>query len=185
LSRNLQQSASAIHFRRMMRPSLLAALLVVFGIALGAHAQQAHPKTVKVQDGTIVHVILTQDLNSKKDQENDPVHGKVAKAIKVGDVVVIAKGAAVIGHITKAHKGGRWGHSGTLAYTLDYVKAIDGSNVRLKASYAGGGQQSRGALIMGLSGAFVHGKNVDVPKGTSINAYVDGDHEVTVPAGGH
>ena len=136
---------------------------------------------MKVPDGTIVHVTLTQDLNSGTAHQNDIVHGEVADDVKAGDAVVIAKGAPVTGRITAAEPKGRWGHSGTLAYSLDYVKAVDGSNVRLRASSTQGGQQSTGALMLGLSGAFKHGKDIDAPKGTSVTAYVDGDHSVTNP----
>jgi len=143
-------------------------------------AQQAGLKTVKIPDGTIVSVTITDDLSSEKSHQNDPVHGKLAADIKVGEVVVLAKGAQVIGHVTEAEPKGRWGHSGSLAYSLDYAKAVDGSNVRLRASSSQGGEQSKAALMLGLSGAFKHGKSIDVAKGASLNAYVDGDHTVTL-----
>jgi hypothetical protein len=34
--------------------------------------------------------------------------------------------------------------------------------------------------MLGLSGAFKHGKNVDAAKGTTMDAYVDGDREVSI-----
>ena len=108
------------------------------------------------------------------------MHGQFAEDIKVGDVIVMAKGAQVIGHVTEAEPKGRWGHSGSLAYSLDYAKAVDGSNVRLRANSSQGGEQSKAALMLGLSGAFKHGKSVDVANGTSLNAYVDGNHEITL-----
>lgn len=102
--------------------------------------------------------------------------------MKVGGVVLLAKGATVIGHITQAEPKGRWGDSGDLAYSLDYAKAVDGGNVRLRASSSQGGGDSKAAMMLGLSGAFKHGKDIDIPKGTSISAYIDGDHTVTLKA---
>lgn len=160
---------------------------VIAGLAVPVllFAQPPQSKVVKIPDGTIVSVKITEDLNSGKNHQNDPVHGKIADDIKVGGVVVIAKGASVIGHVTQAEPKGRWGHAGKLAYTLDYAKAVDGSNIRLRGSSSQGGQDSKGAMMLGLSGAFMHGKNIDVPKGTSLDAYVDGDHTVTISPTGH
>lgn len=163
----------------------LAAVLLPFLLPCGVAAQQTNQTTAKIPDGTIVKIIITEDLNSGKAHQNDPVHGIIAEEVTIGGKVVIAKGAPVIGHVTKAKPKGRWGHSGSLAYTLDYAKAVDGSNVRLRASSSQGGEQNKGALMLGLSGAFVHGKNIDVKKGTSLSAYVDGDHTVTISPSTH
>lgn len=160
--------------------AVLISVLSVAILPFGLSAQQKESKTVKIPDGTIVSVTITEALSSEKSHQNDPVHGKLAEDIKVGDVIVLAKGAQVIGHVTEAEPKGRWGHSGSLAYSLDYAKAVDGSNVRLRANSSQGGEQSKAALMLGLSGAFKHGKSIDVAKGTSLNAYVDGDHEVTL-----
>lgn len=158
--------------------------LIVAGLAVPVllFAQQSQSNTVKIPDGTIVPVKIMEDLNSGKIHQNDPVHGEIAEDVIIGGVVTIAKGASVIGHVTQSEPKGRWGHSGVLAYTLDYAKAVDGSNIRLRGSSSQGGKDSKGALMLGLSGAFVHGKNVDVPKGTLLSTYVDGDHTITIPS---
>lgn len=145
-----------------------------------SNAQQSQNKTVKVLDGTIIHVVLTEPLSSAKNHQNDIVHFETADDIKVADTVVVPKGASVIGRISEAEPKKGWGHSGKLAFSVDYVKAVDGTNVRLRASSTHGGQDSKGALMLGLSGAFIHGKDVNIPKGTAIDAYVDGDREITV-----
>lgn len=165
--------------------SLLIGMLVFAGSQASIAAPNASPTTVKITDGTIITITLTEELNSDKNHQNDQVHGIVADEVQVGGSVVIAKGAAVIGHVTEAESKGRWGHSGSLAYSLDYAKAVDGSNVRLRASSSQGGEQSKAALMLGLSGAFKHGKDIDVKKGTSLSAYVDGDHTVTISPSTH
>ena len=129
-------------------------LLSVLVLPVSATGQRSNSETLTIPDGTVVNVVITQDLNSGKDHQNDPAHGKLTEAVRVNGVVVLAKGTSVIGHITKAEPKGRWGHSGTLAYSLDYAKAVDGSNVRLRASSSQGGQQGKAALMLGLSGAF-------------------------------
>lgn len=146
-------------------------------------AQTASKKALTIQDGTIVHVALTDSLGSNTSHANDPVHFEAAEDVKVGGVVVIAKGATGIGHVITAEKSGHWGKSGVLDYSLDYIKAVDGTNVRLRASSTLGtpNKYSAGALMMGLSGAFKHGKKIVVKKDSRMDAYVDGDRKIHVP----
>lgn len=142
-------------------------------------AQQDAAKTLKIQDGTIVRVIFTQELSSEKNHPQDPVPCEIAEDLKVGDVIVIAKGTPVVGQVSQAERKGGWGKSGTLAYSIDYVKAVDGRNIRLRGGSAQGGKQfSAGGAMMGLSGAFKKGKAITVAKGSTMNVYVDGDHEI-------
>lgn len=144
-------------------------------------AQQT--KTLKIQDGTVIRVIFTQELSSEKNHPGDTVPCEIAEDIKVDNVVVIAKGTPATGQVSQAEKRGGWGKSGTLAFSIDYVKAVDGSNVRLRGSSAQGGKQfSAGAAVMGLSGGLKKGKAIVMQKGSTMNVYVDGNHEVAVPA---
>lgn len=67
---------------------------------------------------------------------------------------------------------------------LDYVKAFDGTNVQVRASSALGNptRYSAGALMLGLSGVFKHGKKIVVKKGSRMGAYVDGNRKIRVSA---
>lgn len=176
---NVKRMSSAT--RRSVFPCLLIVGMFFFvGLQVGIAAPNSGSEAVKIPDGTVITVTLTEELSSAKNHQNDQIHGIVADEVKVANSLVLAKGASVIGHVTAVEPKGRWGHSGSLAYTLDYAKAVDGSNIRLRASASQGGEQSKAALMLGLSGAFKHGKDTEVANGTSLNAYVDGDHQVTV-----
>ena len=161
-----------------------AALGVLLG-PLPITAQQSESRTIKIQDGTILRVIFTSELSSEKNHAGDAVPCEIAEDVKVDNVVVIAKGTPAVGQVSQAEKRGGWGKSGTLAFSIDYVKAVDGSNVRLRASSAQGGKQfSAGAAVLGLSGGFKKGKAITVAKDSTMNAYVDGNHEVSLPKSG-
>src|ERR1017187_1337940 len=118
--------------------ALPLALLAVAFVALvrPTPAQQSGTKSLKIQDGTVVHVIFTEELSSEKNKPEDQVKCEVAEDVKVGDVVVIAKGTPATGKVSQAEKRGGWGKSGTLVYSLDYAKSADGGNVRLRAGSA-------------------------------------------------
>ncbi len=156
-------------------PSAVAILCLVIVTA----AVSGQQRVAKIPDGTIIRVIIIDSLNSGTSHQNDRVHFEVAEDVMVSGVIVIAKGAPALGHVTEAEPKGKWGHEGKLAFTVDYAKAVDGTNVRLRASSAQGGGDSKAALMLGLSGAFKHGKDIDVAKGTAMDAYVDGDREVS------
>jgi hypothetical protein len=155
-------------------------LLIVFAVSHAVIAQSLAGNTRKIADGTTVRVILREDLSSGTNHQNDPVRLEVAEDIKIGNSVLIAKGAQAKGHVSEAEPKGKWGHTGRLAYSVDYATAVDGSNVRLHAAFSQGGTDSKGAIMLGLSGALKKGKDISVPKGTIIDAYVDGDREVAL-----
>jgi|SRR5690348_3938469 len=162
---------------------LVGAALLVVPLAITARQDDTRNKTLKLQDGTVVHVVFAQELSSEKNHPEDPVPCEIAENVKVGDAIVIAKGTPAVGKVSQAEKRGGWGKSGTLVFSIDYVKAIDGSNVRLRGGSAQGGKQfSAGAAVMGLSGGFKKGKAIVVNKGSAMDVYVDGNHDVTVKA---
>jgi hypothetical protein len=170
--------------RRCM--AIIAAYTLLFSQTFAA--RQSTSGTLKIPDGTIVRLSLLDALSSETNKVDDPVNLEVTEDVKVGDVVALPRGVAARGHVVEVEPKKRLGRAGKLDFTVDYVKAPDGSNLRLRASSARKGQDKSGTVIVGtvlLSGLFLlmHGKDVEIPKGTAFNAYVDGDREVAL--GGH
>jgi hypothetical protein len=132
-----------------------------------------------------VRLALTDALSSATNEVNDPVHFEVTEDLKVGDIVAIPKGSMGTGHVVDVEKKKRLGRGGKLNFSVDYVKAFDGSNLRLRASSTARGKEKTGTVIattLLVSPLFLlmHGKDVNVPKGTAFNAYVDGDREIVL-----
>ncbi|MBZ5514712.1 MAG: PEGA domain-containing protein [Acidobacteriia bacterium] len=143
------------------------------------------PGTIKVPDGTLVRLALLDNLSSATNNADDAVNFELTEDVKVGEIVAIPKGSTARGHIVEVQPRRRMGRAGKLNFSVDYVKALDGSNVRLRASSARQGEDKSGTVIVGtvlLGGLFLimRGKDVNIPKGTAFNAYVDGDREVAV-----
>ncbi len=87
---------------------ILCRLLIgVVGSPVLVFGQTPASNMVKITDGTVVPITLTEDLNSGRVHQNDPVHGQIGEDLKVSGVVVIAKGAPVVGHVTQAEPKGR------------------------------------------------------------------------------
>ncbi len=171
----------------MRAPTRWMAILAAYSLLLSQAlaAQQTATGTLKIPDATIIRLALLDSLSSATNQVDDPVNLEVTEDVKVGDLVAIPKGSTARGHVVEVEPKKRLGRAGKLNFTLDNVKAPDGSNVRLRASSARKGEDKSGTVIVGtmlLSGLFLlmHGKDVNIPKGTAFNAYVDGDREIAL-----
>ncbi len=153
-------------------------------LALGFQAQPG-AKTLKIPDGTMLRLSLLDSLSSATNEVDEPVNFEVAEEVKVGDVVAFPRGTTARGHIVEVEPKKRLGRAGKLNFSVDYVKALDGTNVRLRASSTRKGEEKSGTVIVGtvlLSPLFLimRGKDVNIPKGTAFNAYVDGDREIAL-----
>jgi hypothetical protein len=132
-----------------------------------------------VKEGTEVPLKFAADLNSKTANVGDPVEFLLADDLKVGDTVVLAKGAHALATVSDAHKAGMLGKPGELSVQMQYL--VDGSNhVRIRGTKGREGESKTGAtvaltVLFGPIGLIKHGKNVDIPEGTPLTAYVDQD----------
>jgi hypothetical protein len=142
--------------------------------------------TLKIQDATSIRLSLMESLSSATNSVDDPVRFEVTEDVNAGGVVAIPRGSTAVGHVVEVEPRRRLGRAGKLNFSIDHVKAPDGTNVRLRASSTRKGDDKTGTVIVGtvlLSPLFLimRGKDVSIPKGTEVIAYVDGDREITLP----
>jgi hypothetical protein len=147
---------------------------------------QSGPGTVKINDATVVRLSLVDSLSSATNKVDDPVHFEVTEDVKVGGIVAIPRGSTAVGHLVEAEARKHMGRSGRLNFTLDYVKAPDGTNLRLRATSSRKGDGKTGTVIVGtvlVSPLFLmmRGKDVEIPRGTEVVSYTDGDHQIALP----
>jgi hypothetical protein len=194
-----------------MKTIVRIALVVVFSLIISSSAlpQQAQqttvpvdPKTAPVQspskapkppltfglsEDTPVRIKLARTMTSKDARVDDRVDFEVLEDVKIGDVIVIERGAMAIATVTEAHPKRRMGRAGKLHMNIDYVRLSSGEKVPLRAVKGGSG----GNHIAAMTGAmvatgivffpaaplflFMHGKDITFPKGTEITAYVAAD----------
>ena len=168
----------------MVSLTLRATLWLALGFSTGSLRAQGF----KVPDGTSLRLVLTESLSSATDTVDKQIHFEVTEDVKLGETLVFPKGTTAVGHIVELVSRRRMGRSGKLNFTLDHVKAPDGTNVRLRASSTRQGDDKSGTVIIGtvlLSQLFLimRGKDVEIPKGTAVTAYVDGDREINLARG--
>ena len=112
---------------------------------------------------------------------------EVLEDVMVKDTLVIPKGGIAWGTVTEAQAKRRMARGGKLDVNIDAVRLVDGEKVPLRAvkDVKGGGHT--GAMTGAMVGTaivffpaaplflFMHGKDITIPKGTEITAYVSGD----------
>lgn len=141
----------------------------------------------RLEDGTPIKLRLSRTVSSEDAQVNDKVDFEVLEEIKVGDVIVIPKGSLAWGTVTEAQSKRRMARGGKLDINIDDVRLADSEKAALRAvkEVKGGGHV--GAMTAGIVATslvvwpaapfflFMHGKDITIPKGTEITAYISGN----------
>ena len=128
---------------------------------------------VTLTDGIPFTITLAEDIPQNA-EEGRPLRFTVATDVRVGDLVVIAKGATVTGAIAQAGHKGTFGFGGTkMTMRLLVTDAVDGHKYRVRAQSArsADGKNERPVETN------VKPKNKDLAAtaGTEYIAYIDGD----------
>jgi len=163
------------------------------GAAAKQQSQAAQPASSTnggkpvLEDGTPVKLRLTRNVSSADAHVGDTVDFEVLEEIRVGDLLVIPKGGVAWGTVTEAQAKRRMARGGKLGVNIDSVRLADSEKVALRAVKEGKGGGHTGAMTGAMVGTaivffpaaplflFMHGKDITVPKGTEITAYVNGN----------
>jgi hypothetical protein len=145
------------------------------------------PLAFGLEDSTPVKLRINRNISSADAQVNETVDFEVLEEVKVHDVVVIPRGGTAWATVTEAQPKRRMGRAGKLNINIDNVRLTSGEKVALRAvkDVKGGGHQGAitGAIVATSIVFFpaaplfllVHGKDITIPKGTEITAYINGD----------
>ncbi len=144
------------------------------------------PLAFGLADGTPVKLRVTRNLSSADAKTGETVDFEVLEDVKFGETVIVPRGGTAIGTVTRAKRKGRMAKGGKLDITIDFVTALSGEKVALRAVKENKGKNYTGTMT-GLIAAtgilffpaapfflFMKGKDIKIPKGTEITAYVSG-----------
>ena len=153
-----------------------------------ANAQPTAPSKGSVlEDGTAVTLRLGRSLSSADAHAGDRVDFEVAQEVSVNRIVVIPKDSPASGTVITAQKKRRMGRAGKLDVSIESVQLADGEKATLRAvkesqggSHTGimaGGMVATSLIVWPAAPVFLlmHGKDVTIPKGTEVTAYISGD----------
>jgi len=140
-----------------------------------------------LEDATPVRLRFNRTVSSADAHVNDTVDFEVLQDISVNGVLVIAKGDYAYGTVTEAMPKRRMARGGKLEINVDYVKLLDSGKAALRATQGGSGGGHTGAMTAGIVATglvffpaapfflFMHGKDITIPKGAEVTAYINGD----------
>jgi hypothetical protein len=138
-------------------------------------------------DGTAVKLRLAENLTSATAKTGQSVSFEVTEDVVVGGVTVLVKGGQAVATVTDANAKKNMGRGGKLDLNIDSARLLDGEKVQLRASQDNKGGGHVGAMTGAMVATsivffpaaplflFMHGKDVTIPKGTEITAFVEGD----------
>jgi len=182
--------------KRLIAIFVSTAMLITANFQQGySRAQQTAPaasNTIKpagvvLPEDTPVNLRITETISSATSKVNDKVNFEVVDDIKVGDIVVIPHGGNAIATVTEAHSKKSFGRAGKLNVNIDYARLANGDKVNLRAVKGVKGGSRTGAMtgavvatsILFFPAAplffFIKGKDITIPKGTEITAYIAAD----------
>jgi hypothetical protein len=138
-------------------------------------------------DGTPVKLRLSQTISSADAKVGQEIPFEVTEEVKVEDVMVLPKGATAIATVTEADHKKSMGRAGKLNISISYARLVDQEKVALRAVKDSKGGGHVGAMTGAIVATsiiffpaaplflFIHGKDISIPQGTEITAFVEGD----------
>jgi hypothetical protein len=140
-----------------------------------------------LEDGTPIKLRITRTVSSEDAKVGDIIDFEVLEEVKSHDVVIVPRGGIAWATVTEAEAKRRMGRAGKLNINIDNLKLVDGEKVPLRAVKEVKGGSHVGAMtgaIVATSIVFfpaaplfllMKGKDITIPKGTEITAYINGD----------
>ena len=153
--------------------------------AQSAPTQPPPPDTLL--DGTPVKLRLSQTISSSNTNVGQEIPFEVVEDVSVSHVIVLPKGASAIATVTEAEHKKSMGRAGKLNISISYARLKDQEKVALRATQENKGGGHVGAMTGAIVATsiiffpaaplflFIHGKDITIPQGTEITAFVEGD----------
>ena len=148
------------------------------------------PLTFGLPDGTPVKLRISRNLSSGDAKTGETVDFEILEDIKIGETIVVPRGGIAIGTVTRAKPKARLGRGGKLDITIDYMRTSLGDKIALRAVKTTKGYSSTAPMTGAIVAAgilffpaapfflFLKGKDIKIPKGTDVTAYVNGNSEL-------
>lgn len=147
---------------------------------------------INVPANTLIRVALTTAVNAKNLKVGDKIGVQVAEDVVVDNCLVFAKGEPGVGTVQKVVQARNFGRDAEVKIEFEQVKSIDGTMVdtfvgaeaekQMEHMAMAAGATIAGAILLGpigvIAGAFVNGKNVDLPAGTELYVQTKSDSEL-------
>jgi len=141
-------------------------------------------------DSTPIKLSINRSVSSGSASVGEQVDFSVLEDVAINGVAVIPKGSLAIGKVTEAVPKRRMGRAGKLEIVLEYVRLADTEKASVRAVKDAKGQSRKGGMTVGIVATgllfwpaaplflLMHGKDITVPQGAEVTAYVNGDQKL-------
>jgi len=145
------------------------------------------PLTFGLEDGTPVKLRINRNISSADATTGEIVDFEVLEDVKVGEITLIPRGGIAWATVTKAQQKRRMARGGKLNINIDAVRLVSGERAALRAVKETKGDGRTGLMTGAIAASgilffpaapfflFMKGKDITIPKGTEITAYINGD----------
>ncbi len=141
---------------------------------------------------TLIKIKTVTPLDSKKNKTGESIDFEVAEDVYASGMLIIAKGAAGRGKLTKVDQAQNFGRDAKMEVSFETVQALDMTPVatmlgekakkETESMAFAAGAGVAGMILLGPIGvvgaAFVHGKNLTIPAGTLLYIQTQNDVEL-------
>ena len=178
----------------MKKNIISSAIVSMLSIALIAQPSLSYAADIpsaasdhSIHDGTPIKLRLRENVSSANARTGQEVPFETVDEVQVGGVVVLPKGSTAIAVVTEAESKRSMGRAGKLNMAISYARLKDGGKVALRAVSEQKGGSHTGAMAGAMVATslivwpaapfflFMKGKDITIPQGTEITAFVDGD----------
>lgn len=140
-----------------------------------------------IHDGTPVKLRLRENVTSATAKTGQEIPFETVEEVQVDGVTVLPKGSLAMGVVTEAESKRSMGRAGKLNMAISYARLKDSEKVALRAVSEQKGGSHTGAMTGAMVATslivwpaapfflFMKGKDISIPQGTEITAFVDGD----------
>ncbi len=135
-----------------------------------------------VPANTLAKIALVDRVNAKNLKAGDVIRIQAAEDVVEDGMLLFTKGAAGEAVVTKVSQAKNFGRNAEIEMDFKYLTAVDGrqldiilgeeSKQSMEQLGMAAGASLAGMLVLGpigiIGGAFVNGKNIDLPEGTEL-----------------
>lgn len=157
-----------------------ARIATLAGYAFGA--QEIPLAQTQVPANTLVKVSLVTPINAKNIKIGDRIEIKSEEDVVENGRLLFVKGAPGYGEVTKVKQAGNFGRDAEVQIDFKNLRTMDGTDAsmmlgeeskeKMQSMAFAAGASIAGIALLGpigiIGGAFVKGKNIDLPAGTEL-----------------
>jgi len=144
------------------------------------NAGQSVTQGVKFEFGTTLNSVLSDTVDARKSKPGDTVKAKTSEDVKAGGIIVIPRGAKLIGHVTEAQPAAKAGEQARLGLVFDRADLKDGRQIPLHTAFYAlaapeGASSDRGSSLGGGFGGGFGGGSAGVGNMVSATSSATSD----------